>query len=155
VVLPNGGAVRIGIDASLIAPGRMGGLTTYVVELVRALLEKDTDDDYTIFRSPDLRSVLDVRAARLRYVDAPTCVDDPVQRMGVLHVWLPAQARKHRVEVLHHTANLACVPSGFRSVLTLHDLIPRYYLETIPGSSVKRPFFSYWLRLASARLAHE
>ncbi len=131
--------MRIGIDARL-AFGDSTGLGTFSRRLVEALARHDAGNEYVL------------------YVDRPPSpVDLPENfRVEVVPgqsriVWtnlrLPRVLERDRIDLYHAVANFE-LPLGFRglSVLTVHDLVPLRFPETVPWKH--RLFFRLFTRPA-------
>lgn len=140
--------MRIGLDATMIVPGRTGGMETYVRELLHALDDIGVDDEFTLFTRAGASEALRPACGRIGCVELPQARGAP--DLFVMQRWLPAAAAHARVEVLHHLANVACRATGFRSVLTLHDLTLHRYAEE-GHSRDPRVWFHLWTHLSSAR----
>jgi glycosyltransferase involved in cell wall biosynthesis len=119
--------MRIGIDALGITPNRTGGLDTYGRELIRELADRGTE--LVVFAQPGARAHFGVECKDVRWVEAPRSATMPKLRFATMQTWLPIRARHERVDLLHHLTNVTCLPWGFRSLLTLHDMTHEFYLR--------------------------
>ncbi|MDD4953548.1 MAG: glycosyltransferase family 1 protein [Candidatus Omnitrophica bacterium] len=116
--------MRIGIDARFIQ-GPNTGVTNYLVNLIKALERIDRDNDYTLFLSdPDY-------AGRLRQGSRFKVIVKEASALFWKNVWLPKQARKLKIDVMHFPAYTCPFVKVKNSVVTVHDLVhkvnPRWF----------------------------
>lgn len=138
--------MRVGIDATLLRPGRVTGIERYATELICALAER-APDEIVLFTRPDVpQPVCGLAVEQHR---APLAARVPVD-----HLWLPFAARKAGVELLHLPAFPTSPAWRGRIVLTVHDATPWLFPDTV-SVGVRlyyRPLFPQALRRASAVL---
>jgi glycosyltransferase involved in cell wall biosynthesis len=122
---------HIALEALAITPGKTGGVETYTRGLVAGLLEVD----------PALRVTLFVRreAAGAGWNDDPrvtiAAIDVPPRHARIaplLQTWVPWQARRRAVDVLHHVAWYGTWTTRRPTVVTIHDLITRRFYDRPP-----------------------
>lgn len=106
--------MRVGIGA-VINP--TGGPARYARELVRALADLDEADEYLVFtnRPGDFET-----ASRLRIVEVP--LRSPTLEPLWDHVWMPAAARRERLDLYHGVKGAVPLALGCPRVVTIHDL---------------------------------
>ncbi|QJD77023.1 glycosyltransferase family 4 protein [Spirosoma rhododendri] len=110
--------MRIGIEAQRLFRANKHGMDFVALELIHALQDIDTENDYFIFVRPDI----DEQCLRLR--GRFTLVK--LTALNYIHweqVVLPLAIRQYRLDVLHCTANTAPFLTGTPLVLTLHDVL--------------------------------
>ena len=138
--------MRIGIDATLLRPGRITGIERYATELICALAARARDDIVLFTRRDVPPPVRDLAVEQHR---APLTSRIPVDQL-----WLPFAARHARVHLLHMPAFPAPLAWRGRIVLTVHDATPWLYPETVSTGMrlYYRPLFPPALRRASVVL---
>lgn len=110
--------MRIGIEAQRLFRANKHGMDFVALELIHALQDIDTENDYFIFVRPDI----DEQCLRLR--GRFTLIK--LTALNYIHweqVVLPLAIRQYRLDVLHCTANTAPFLTGTPLVLTLHDVL--------------------------------
>ena len=112
--------MRIGIDIRYLSHGLVGGVHTYVSELIPALLDIARDHEIYLYadrkRPLELASWPDNVAVRLLpwRTAASTLYHD---------CFLWREMSRDHLDVAHFPANVGFGPSGTRTVITLHDAI--------------------------------
>lgn len=123
--------MHVGIDALGVIPGEIGGGTTYVRELVRALdeLAPAAGVSLTVFATP--RSAPAFAGLAHVLVDVSRFAPERrAVRIAAEQLTLPARARALGIDVLHFPANMQSLAAlGIPTVLTVHDLSPWFYHE--------------------------
>jgi len=142
--------MRIGINALAWVPDRQAGMQTYLCQLVRALQEVDSDNEYIVFVGREAEEQLELRNENFREV-----VCTPPSRSRILRaVWeqvqLPRRARAEQVEVLLCTGGIVPGNLDMPAVQVIHDLQVFHYPENF--SWLKRNFLRKMLP-RSARAA--
>lgn len=134
------------------ASGSAGGMVRYVVELARALADRD-DVDLTVLASPAgapfLADVLGARRVLALPADLPTALRSALERGALVPGLLTASSRR-TWDVVHGTKHLLPRRGGARRVLTVHDTLFLDRPQDFPAAKrtlLRRPF------LASARAA--
>lgn len=110
---------RIGIDIRYLSHGLLGGVHTYVRNLVPALLRAARDLEFVLYA--DLKAPLDWEppaGATLRLLPWRSEVSSLVN-----DVTLARQMAADRIDVAHHPANYGFAPRGGCSVVTIHDAL--------------------------------
>ncbi len=111
--------MRIGIEAQRLLRPHKHGMDFVALELIHALQDIDTENEYFIFVRPDTdEQCLNLRG-RFTLVKLPG--------LNYIHweqVALPLAIRHYKLDVLHCTANTAPLLSGRTPIiLTLHDTL--------------------------------
>ncbi|MBI5302406.1 MAG: glycosyltransferase family 4 protein [Chloroflexi bacterium] len=112
--------LRIGIDVRYLSHGLVGGVHTYVANLVPELLAQANGD--AVFLYADTK-----RAFELRDVPPPVTVRWLPYRnpfSSVYNDWAMARwMARDQLDVAHFPANYGFAPRGVRAIITLHDAI--------------------------------
>jgi len=109
--------MRIGIDARLPSV-RVGGISEYTSNLIAALAEIDSDDEFTILQAagdPVMRVPAGV--TNFERVDVWTPCHHPMERL-----LLASELRNMNLDVLHSPDFIPPVSGATRRVITVHDL---------------------------------
>ena len=137
--------MRVGIDARIVHYAR-GGIRNYVLYLLGALAELDTDTDYYVLYS---------RKDRAPSLPGPNF--HPVACWTPAHHWL--ERRALGVEVVRlgldllHTTDFIPPAFGYRrSVITVHDLNFLYYPQFLTAES--RRYYNQQIEWAVRRADH-
>ncbi|MFQ3661912.1 MAG: glycosyltransferase family 1 protein [Chloroflexaceae bacterium] len=113
--------MRIGIDVRYLSHGLVGGVHTYVKQLVPALLKAAPEHEFVLYadtKAPfELRDVpANTRVRYLPYRNALSSIMSDFVR-------LRREMATDRVEVAHFPTNYGFGPRGAATVITLHDAI--------------------------------
>jgi glycosyltransferase involved in cell wall biosynthesis len=112
--------MRIGIDVRYLSHGLVGGVHTYIAQLVPALVDVARNDQ--IFLYADTKSAFELK-------DLPEHVS--VRRLpwhgplwSVRHdMFMRREMERDRLHIAHFPANYGFGPKGARTVITLHDAL--------------------------------
>ena len=105
--------MKIGIDARIIF---RRGVGRYISNLVKALLEIDKKNSYFIY--------LDKKSMLVDYINAKNCVFRRINTSNAFmyeQFFLPAAAKKDKVDILHGTDNTIPVFFRGKTAVTIHD----------------------------------
>lgn len=133
--------MRIGVNLLWLRPGRVGGSETYVARLLRAVGACQPDGvEVHLFALPELATAHPDLARSFQVLSPPLPVANLAVRVAAENTWLPMQAKRMGLDLLHHAGGTAPLTSPVPSVVTVHDL---QYL-TLPESfsRVKLAFLS-------------
>lgn len=138
--------MNIGIDAHMLGQNETGN-ETYILELVRALAQRETGDTFFVYvEAPEVLPP-DVRAARhVRVVQYAT-------RSGMTRLLreLAQRAARDKLDVLHISYNAPLrLPTACALVVTIHDISFEEHPEWFPR---KLRAFLKWSVPRSARMA--
>ncbi|HEY2746214.1 MAG TPA: glycosyltransferase family 1 protein [Polyangia bacterium] len=143
--------MKIGIDAVTILVGKTGGIETYTIELIRALVRAPAAHEYVVFAQPGLAEAVGVDSPALRFVE----VAHGARSLGAAFTdqlaWMPRAARRAGVDLIHHVKNYAAA-AHVPQVLTLHDMFPEYFLRREPQRDGWQNLARTLLMCASARM---
>ncbi len=122
---------RIGINLMWLLPEAAGGAEEYAIRLLRALDEVTSDVvDITLLCNRRFPRAHPELAERFRTAIAP--IDGSrAARIVAESTWLPREAAKARVHLVHHLNNVVPWLRNRPSVLTIHDLRPIELPETL------------------------
>jgi glycosyltransferase involved in cell wall biosynthesis len=143
--------MRIGLDARFLTHSQAGGFKTYTTNLVAALADLDSENDYIVYvdRTPVDRDRLP-RTANMRVCAVPggwPLVGMPVREQYSLRRRIAAD----RLDLVHFLCNTATIGIRTPHVVTLHDrlqLAPQPFPMTPGAGSVHR-----WVVTAYSRQA--
>jgi glycosyltransferase involved in cell wall biosynthesis len=146
---------RIGIDVRYLSHGLVGGVHTYVRNLVPALIDAAPDSQFVLYadtKSPfELQDVPGHATVRLLpWRNALSTIQ---------HDLLAArQMEDDRLDVIHFPANYGRGPFGVPLVVTIHDAINLLPLREIvrghpkrPGTIAKMTYLHYWTTYTARR----
>jgi len=138
--------VRIGLDATLVRAGRLTGVERYAISLVRELAAL-APRDVVVFRRREAPG--DLHQLPVEQHLAP-----PAGRLAIDQLWLPAAARRARVDLLHSLAFPTPLLWRGRALLTVHDASLWLHPEaaSLGMRLYHQPLFPQALRRAAAIL---
>lgn len=135
---------HIGIDARLIHYRPMGGTSTYIRQLLRALERIDTANTYTVLVSRKSRETLVPRLCHAALWTPPH------------HRWervaLSVELARLRLDVLHSTDFIPPLRGARHHVITIHDLAFLRYPEIMTPDS--RRYYNQQIRRAAQQADH-
>jgi glycosyltransferase involved in cell wall biosynthesis len=115
---------RIGVNLLWLVPGVVGGSEDYTVRLLEAYSRAGRDGDVlTLFVNGSFRAAHPGLVDAFPVVVAPVAGPHKSTRVAAEATWLAREARRHRIDLLHHMGGnmLRTTPPG---VVTIHDLQP-------------------------------
>lgn len=138
--------LRVAVNLTWLAPGRVGGSEQYLTRQLTGLPE-DSGATPELFVQPTFAAAHPALAARFTTVAMPFARDWRVARIAAEHTWLPARAR--HVDIVHHGGGTVPFTGSHPVLLTVHDLqyrqFPHYfsavrlaYLRRMMPRSVRR-----------------
>ena len=148
--------MRIGIDTfSLDRPGGNYGVgrSVYAWNLLPHLFKIGTGHRFVIFANRDNQSLIP-RAENVTVV--VSWLPNRIRPLRVLHeqLLLPFQFKKHRLDLIHFLGNDICLWLGRRALLTVYDLMWKYYLENRNCNLKYRFLFIFGTHFASPCRSH-
>jgi len=121
---PNG---VIGFDATLLRSHRCTGIERYTIELLQSLGEViPSGRRVVVFVRPEGRARVPQLPTNFEIVSSPTD-----NRVVSDQLWLPAAARHFRTAFVHHPGLAPGLWSPGPFLLTVHDLIHRFYPRSL------------------------
>ena len=146
---------RIGIDVRYLSHRLVGGVHTYVRNLVPALIDAGADCEFVLYadtKAPfELHDLPDrVMVRMLPWQNALSTIQ---------HDFLARrQMERDRLDVIHFPANYGRGPAGVPLVVTIHDAINLLPLREIvrghpkrPGTIAKMTYLHYWSTYTARR----
>ena len=135
----------VALDARWIRPGRVDGVGRYVASLAHELVRLEGDERYALlFADAALRDAFRERAGAVGAAELWVC---EIPLLGAADaLCLPRWLRERRIDLIH-VPHVLTSPfhRGYRTVLTLHDLIPWQARGREPGARlVWRAYFATW-----------
>lgn len=126
--------LRIAIDALSFIPNKIGGGETYLINLVKKLLEIDKDNQYIMFVDKNLGNI--IPNPRINIVKCKVG-RQTVFRFLYQQFILPLKLKKYNIDLLFVPASVSLLFAPCKIIFTMHDL---GYLE------FRRSFtFGQWL----------
>lgn len=125
---------HVAVNLLWMVPGVVGGSETYMTRLLSGLLERDSGIDYTLFALPQFAEAHPELASNFRTEYAPLTGQMKSFRVAGENSWLAYQARRLKIDLIHHGGGTMPIVRATRSVLTIHDLqylyFPEYFTKT-------------------------
>ena len=136
--------MRVGVNLLFLEPGEVGGSEPLLTNLVRAVAAGGSGHEFVVFAVkgfgrayPDIRDTTEL-------VEAPW-PSPPKGKQGVRiaaeHTWLPVEAKRRRLDVIHHGVGTTPFLKPLPTVVTIHDVQYLHYPDNF--TMLKRA----WLRL--------
>lgn len=127
--------MTVGIEAQRLWRHKKHGIDLVALELTKHIQAVDKENNYIVFvKKGDDRCIS--ASERFQIAEA-SAAPYPVWEQLVL----PRMLRRHKVELLHCTANTAPLVPGVPCVLTLHDVI---FLDSQSGLSPGGTLYQQW-----------
>jgi glycosyltransferase involved in cell wall biosynthesis len=120
---------RIGINALYMIPGSVGGTEIYLRELLAALAEIDTANEYFVFTNLETSSELIPKQANFTWKPQALHAHKRPARILWEQTVLPWEVSRHQVDVLLSPGFTAPLPGSCRYVTVFHDLQHLRYPE--------------------------
>ena len=143
---------RIGVNALYLIPGGVGGTEIYLRNLLRALAEIDSENQYIVFTNRETGRRSGARSAELscarRSPSAPASVP---ARILWEQLVLPFAARKHRLNVLFNPGFTAPLLCGCPMVTVFHDLQHKRHPEYFRWFDL--PFWNFFVWASARQIA--
>jgi len=130
--------MRIGINALAWRPERQAGVDTYLRQLVGALQQVDTENEYVVFVAAGAQGQLGVAGGRFREVVCPGLSRWRAGRVFWEQLGLARLAADEGIEVLLCAGSVVPTNLGIPAVQVIHDLQVYHYPENF--SWLKRRF---------------
>lgn len=110
--------MRIGIEAQRIFRAKTHGMDVVAIELIKNLQEVDKKNDYVIYAAPgeNTAAIKETPNFKIKLIKGISYFDWE-------QIWLPLQAKKDQLDVLHCTSNTAPISNSIRQIVTIHDTI--------------------------------
>jgi glycosyltransferase involved in cell wall biosynthesis len=140
--------LRIGVNALYLIPGGVGGTEIYLRNLLAALAQIDSQNQYVVFTNRE--TGLDLVPQRANFANAPQGVRATFRPARILweQLVLPFAVRRHRLDVVLNPGFTAPLMCGCPIVTVFHDLQHKRHPEYFRWFDL--PFWNFFL-WASAR----
>src|SRR5580700_7186105 len=135
--------LRIGVNALYLIPGGVGGTEIYLRNLLAALAEIDSVNQYVVFTNRETGA--DLVPQRTNFLNAPQAVKARFRPARILweQLVLPFAARKHRLDVLFNPGFTAPLVCDSPMVTVFHDLQHKRHPEYFRWFDL--PFWNFFL----------
>lgn len=142
--------MRIGIAVFGSAPGKSKGrgISVYLKNLIRNLSYIDKENEYFIFTGKkDGEGVLNGQKENFHFVIFPL-PENVLTRVLFDQFILAMYAVLYKIDVMHYPLGRASLFHPKKSVITIHDLMYKYYAKEFPGyiASYKIAYFDMILK---------
>lgn len=118
--------MRIGLNCLHIIPGKLGGLETYMINLLDDLRQIADKHQIFVFCAEKYESYFRSWATQFQIVPLPVNVDSALRRIFYEQMRLRSELTRYGIELLHSSGYTSPVWVPCRKVVTVHDL---NYLE--------------------------
>jgi alpha-1,3-rhamnosyl/mannosyltransferase len=133
--------MRIGVNLLFMVPGDVGGSEPLLTNLVESVAAAGAGaHELTVFAPTGFAAAYPAIAQATELVEVDR-VGRQAYRIPAEHTWLQLQARKRRLDVLHHGVGTTPYVKTTPTVVSIHDIQYRHHPENF--SALKRT----WLRL--------
>ncbi len=124
--------LRVGANLLWLMPEVAGGAEEFTVRTLRALGQEAADElELTIFCNRRFPAAHPDLAARFATAVAPVDGGSRVVRIAIESTWLPREAVRRELNLVHHFNNVIPWVRQRPSVLTIHDLRPLEMPQTL------------------------
>lgn len=131
--------MKIGVNLLFLVPGDVGGSEPLLTNLVQAIAKQD-GTDVTVYALKGFSAAYPVIASLTEVVEVAWDSGAQLKRILTESSWLASDARRRRLDVLHHGVGTTPLIKTVPSVVTIHDVQYRHRPENF--SLQKR----IWLR---------
>lgn len=119
------GRARIGVNLLWLVPGAVGGSEEYTVRSLLGLAARGASDlDVRLFALEKLAEVHPAVVEAFDTVLLPMSGNRRAVRVAAECSWLAVQARRHRLDLLHHAGGVVPFVHTVPALLTIHDVQP-------------------------------
>jgi glycosyltransferase involved in cell wall biosynthesis len=128
---------RLGVNLLYLVPGAVGGSEIYARNLLRAIARRNPELELVAYVGREARDSLaqESWAGQTEFVVSPAPSAIKPLRVAAELSWLPARARRDRVELLHSLGTTSPVWCPVPSVTTVLDVIYHHFPDTFPAAS--------------------
>jgi alpha-1,3-rhamnosyl/mannosyltransferase len=117
--------LRVGVNLLWLVSGVVGGSEEYTVRLLMALAERPPKDlELTLFVNRTFVAAYPEVADAFTTVVCPAIERSKALRIAAEGSWLLLQAKRHKLDLLHHAGGTIPLVRGTPSATTIHDLQP-------------------------------
>jgi glycosyltransferase involved in cell wall biosynthesis len=128
---------RLGVNLLYLVPGEVGGSEVYARNLLRALVRARPDLELVAYVAPEAVESLrgEPWAPQTRFQVSPVPSRRKPLRVAAELTWLPARARRDRLDLLHSLGTTSPILCPVPSVVSVLDVIYHHFPETFPAAS--------------------
>jgi len=112
--------MKIGISAIHVRPGKSGSHQPYLVNLVSAMSKLETAHEFVLFVTPANQSLFEESRKKMEFITYPALAEKVLPRIFLEQMWLPVDARRRKIDVLHYPGTTASVWIRKSDVVTIH-----------------------------------
>src|ERR1700704_1069979 len=135
--------MRIGVNALYLIPGAVGGTEIYLRNLLRALAEIDSANEYFIFSNRETDEDLAPHQANFQFVQQPVRATIRPARILWEQTLLPLGVAARQVDVLLNPGFTAPIVCGCPQVTVFHDMQHKRHPEHFRWFDL--PFWNFLL----------
>lgn len=136
--------MRIGLNA-LGLKNKTGGVETYIYNLVKTILDNDSQNMYFLFIGKNTKDVFSdlQKYHNLKIIVYPVNTNNSVCRVIFENSLLNLGCLRHKIQLVHHFCNY--IPRIFftKSIVTVHDLGGFFYHENYPDYKEMINYYKY------------
>jgi len=128
----------------------MGGVESYIYNLIKALLTKDNMNSFYLFITDNQKAVYEdlLVYKNFKIISYPVNCANSAVRVLCENTLLAIDVLKNKIDIVHHLCNYIPVFSPYKSVVTIHDLSVFYYHDKYPEYKETRPGYNYFKKVA-------
>ena len=123
--------MRIGINLLAVLPRFSGGIEFYIRNLLIALADIDTENQYYLFTNRDNHELFDAGRPNFQRIQVDTRARPQVSRIAWEQFYLPYLSARLHLDVLHSPTYTWPVLCNVPGVVTICDMLYQIYPETI------------------------
>lgn len=144
--------MRIGVNWLFLLPGIVGGTETYAVSLLKALGQRDLENEYCIFLNKESAHLEMPSYRNFKRIVCPVRAKIRVARYIWEQTVLPFQARSHNLDLLHSLGYVQPLRLPCASIVTIHDLNFHNLANWMPCE--KRMLLRFFVTRSAQRADH-
>ncbi|MDP1624575.1 MAG: glycosyltransferase family 1 protein [bacterium] len=112
--------MKIGISAIHVRPGKSGSHQPYLVNLVSAMSMLETPHEFILFVTPANQYLFENARDKMEFVVYPALAEEVLPRIFLEQMWLPLDAHRRKIDVLHYPGTTASFLLRQSDVVTVH-----------------------------------
>ena len=114
--------MKVGVNALYLLPGAVGGTEIYLRQLLRAIAQEDSENEYLVFTNRETGADLVPASPRFHYCPQELSAAFRPARILYEQLRLPARLKQNRVDVLFNPGFTTPCFCGIPMVTVFHDL---------------------------------
>ncbi|MGY6500932.1 MAG: glycosyltransferase family 4 protein [Acidimicrobiales bacterium] len=115
--------MRIGLNLLYLLPGVVGGTQTYATSLIRALVERDSGDEFRVYVNRESSDLALPDHPAVTVVTCPVHASSRPRRYAYEQLRFPDLIAREDLDVLHSLGYVGPLRVSVPHVVTIHDLI--------------------------------